>query len=86
MFKPLGDRVLLSQLAANEKSAGGLYLPETVQEKTQFGIVEAIGNDKDIILKVGQKVIFNKFLGMPLKYEGRDYILIRQAEIFGVEE
>ena len=83
--KPLGNRVLIKIQGKEEKTKGGIYIPETVsQEKTQEGIIEAIGTDEAIKVKVGDKVIYDKYAGNQFKYEDQEYLVISYDDILVV--
>ncbi|MDY7028396.1 MAG: co-chaperone GroES, partial [Spirochaetota bacterium] len=62
-IKPLGDRVLVKLEEVEEKTAGGIFIPQTAQEKTQSGVVVAVGEDETIKVKEGQKVMYDKYAG-----------------------
>jgi chaperonin GroES len=84
---PLGDRVLVKMTESEEKTKGGLYIPQTAQEKTQTGVVSAIGDDKDVIkVKVGQKIMYDKYAGTPVSDEGTDYLILKATDIIAVVE
>ena len=85
--KPLSDRVLIKAEEAEEKTAGGLFIPQTAQEKTQTGTVIEIGDDKDMItVKAGQKVMYDKYAGTTVSIDGKDHLLLRMADILAVIE
>ena len=85
--KPIGERVLVKATEVEEKSAGGIYIPQTAQEKTQTGIVKAIGDDKDVIkVKVGEKIMFDKYAGTAVKIDGDEMLLMRMSDILAVIE
>ncbi len=85
--KPLGDRVLLKITAAETKTASGLYIPETAQEKTQTATVVAIGDDKDMIsVKPGEKVMYDKYAGTSVSIDDEDHLIIRMQDIIAVVE
>jgi len=85
--KPLGDRVLVKIEQMEEKTAGGLYIPQTAQEKTQEGIVAEIGDEKDVIkVKVGDKVMYDKYAGTSLTVDGDEYLVVRYSDIICVVE
>jgi len=85
--KPLSDRVLIKTEEAEEKTAGGLFIPQTAQEKTQTGTVIEIGDDKDMItVKAGQKVMYDKYAGTTVSIDGTDHLLLRMADILAVIE
>lgn len=85
--KPLSDRVLIKTEEAEEKTAGGLFIPQTAQEKTQTGVVVEVGDDKDIIkVKAGQKVMYDKYAGTTVSIDGTDHLLLRMSDILAVIE
>jgi chaperonin GroES len=79
--KPLGDRVLLKVLMSDEKTAGGILLPASAQEKTQEGIVVAVGTGSDITVKPNDKVIYDKYAGTQIKIEGTDHLIVKFEDI-----
>ena len=84
-IKPLGDRILLKVDESEQKSAGGIYIPETAQEKTQEGIVLAVGDDKEAItVKVKDHVIYDKFAGTTIKVEGKDQLIVKMSEVLAI--
>ncbi|MCF7943340.1 MAG: co-chaperone GroES [Spirochaetia bacterium] len=86
-IKPLGDRVLVKVEEVEEKTAGGIFIPQTAQEKTQIATVAAIGDDKDVItVKVGDKIMYDKYAGTSVKVDGSDHLLLRMADILAVVE
>ncbi|MFP3959181.1 MAG: co-chaperone GroES [Spirochaetaceae bacterium] len=86
-IKPLGDRVLLKIQQEEEKTKGGLYIPETAQEKTQQGLVVAVGDDKDAIkVKEGQQVMYDKYAGTNVKIDGDDHLILKMDDIIAVVE
>lgn len=86
-IKPLSDRVLIKTEAAEEKTAGGLFIPQTAQEKTQTGTVIEIGDDKDIIkVKKGQKVMYDKYAGTTISIDNEDHLLLRFSDILAIIE
>jgi len=85
--KPLGDRILVKVLQIEEKTKGGIYIPQTAQEKTQQGVVEECGDAQDIIkVKVGQKVIYDKYAGTQIKIDDVDYLILRNDDVLAVVE
>jgi len=85
--KPLGDRVLIKMEAMEEKTASGIYIPQTAQEKTQVGVVIAIGDDKEAItVKVGDKIMYDKYAGTTVKIDGEENLLVRMADVLAVVE
>ncbi|MEO2059616.1 MAG: co-chaperone GroES [Mesonia sp.] len=86
-FKPLADRVVVEPAPAETKTASGIYIPDSAQEKPQHGKVVAVGNgtkDHDMTVKEGDQVIYGKFSGTELKLEGKDYLIMKESEIFGI--
>lgn len=86
-IKPLADRVLVEPAAAEEKTAGGIIIPDTAKEKPQRGTVVAVGNgkpDEPITVKVGDTVLYGKYAGTELAYEGTDYLIMRESDIFAI--
>ena len=86
-IRPLSDRVLVKPIEAQEKTAGGIYIPATAQEKTQEASVVAIGDDKEKIkVAVGDKVIYDKYAGPQLKINGEDHLVLKANDIIAVVE
>lgn len=91
-FKPLHDRVLVRRLDADEKSAGGIIIPDTAKEKPQQGEVVACGSgarkeDGTIIpmdVKAGDIVLFAKWGGTEVKLDGEEYIIMKESDIMGI--
>jgi chaperonin GroES len=85
--KPLADRVLVEPAAAEQKTAGGIIIPDTAKEKPQKGIVVAIGNgkkDEPLTVKVGDQVLYGKYSGTEINIEGKDYLIMRESDILAV--
>jgi chaperonin GroES len=86
-IKPLADRVLVEPAAAEEKTASGLYIPDTAKEKPQKGTVIAVGSgkkDEPLTVKVGDQVLYGKYAGTELAVEGNDYLNMRESDIFAI--
>ncbi|MCS5490061.1 MULTISPECIES: co-chaperone GroES [Algoriphagus] len=86
-IKPLADRVLVQPAAAEEKTASGLYIPDTAKEKPQRGTVVAIGTgkkDEPLTVKVGDTVLYGKYSGTELNVDGTDYLIMRESDIFAI--
>ena len=84
---PLADRVLVEPAAAEEKTAGGIIIPDTAKEKPQRGIVVAVGNgkpDEPMTVKAGDNVLYGKYAGTELNIEGKDYLIMRESDIFAI--
>lgn len=86
-IKPLADRVVIEPAAAEEKTASGLYIPDTAKEKPQQGTVVAVGNgkpDEPMTVSVGDKVMYGKFSGTEISMDGKEYLIMREADIFAI--
>ncbi len=83
-IKPLNDRVLVKVKMEEEKTAGGIYIPQTAQEKTQQGTVLAVGDSQDIKVKVNDHVIFDKYAGTTIKLEGEEQLILKSQDILAV--
>ena len=86
-IKPLSDRVLIEPVAAETQTASGIFIPDTAKEKPQKGLVVAVGNgtkEHDMTVKVGDTVLYGKYAGTELKFEGKDYLIMKEEEIFAV--
>ena len=82
---PLGDRVLVKMEEVEEKTAGGLFIPQTAQEKTQTGTVVAIGDDKDAItVKKGDKIMYDKYAGTTVAIDGVEHLIMKMPDILAV--
>ncbi|TXC78861.1 co-chaperone GroES [Luteibaculum oceani] len=85
--KPLSDRVLVEPAVAEEKTAGGIIIPDTAKEKPQKGKIVAVGNgkkDEPITVKVGDSVLYGKYAGTEINIEGKDYLIMRESDIFAI--
>ena len=83
-IKPLGDRILVKSVSAETKTAGGIYIPETAQEKTQEAVVIAVGDSEDIKVKVKDKIIYDKYAGTNIKIDGEDHMIIKMDDVLAV--
>lgn len=86
-IKPLADRVLVEPSAVETTTASGIIIPDTAQEKPQKGLVVAAGNgsaNHKMTVKTGDVVLYGKHSGTELKLEGRDYLIMREAEILAI--
>ncbi|MBE85603.1 MAG: co-chaperone GroES [Flavobacteriaceae bacterium] len=86
-IKPLADRVLVEPLEAETKTASGIIIPDTAKEKPQKGIVVAVGSgtkENPITVKVDETVLYGKYSGTELKYEGKDYLIMRESDILAI--
>jgi len=85
-IKPLGDRVLVKMVEAEAKTAGGILIPQTAQEKTQEGVVLAVGTDEEITVKAKDRVIYDKYAGSTIKVEGEEQLILKMADLLAVIE
>ena len=87
-LKPLDDRIIIKQLEAEEKTTGGIILPDTAKEKPTMGEVVAVGTDEELkeLIKVGDKVLFGKYGGEEISFDGNDYKIIQRSDILAVIE
>lgn len=86
-IKPLADRVLVEPAAAETTTASGIIIPDNAKEKPQKGTVVAIGTgkkDEPLTVKVGDTVLYGKYSGTELKFEGKDYLMMREADILAI--
>ena len=86
-IKPLADRVLVQPAAAEEKTASGLYIPDTAKEKPEKGTVVAVGNgkkDEPLSVKLGDTVLYGKYSGTELSVEGCAFLTMRDSDIFAI--
>ncbi len=86
-IRPLADRVIIKASAAETKTASGIIIPDTAQEKPQEGTIVAMGNgkpDEPMTVKVGDKVLYGKYAGTELKYQGIDYLIMREADVLAI--
>jgi len=93
MFKPLSDRVVIKVLTSEEKTKGGILLPDSAKEKPQEGEVIAVGPGKLLDngqrvapeVKVGEIIVFAKYSGTEVKYEGEEYLIMRESDILAIK-
>jgi chaperonin GroES len=86
-IKPLADRVLIEPAAAEDKTAGGIIIPDTAKEKPQKGNVVAIGpgkKDEPMTVKVGDSVLYGKYAGTEITIDGENYLIMRESDIVAV--
>src|SRR5699024_12205610 len=92
LLKPLGDRVIIELVESEETTASGLILPDSAQEKPQEGKVVAVGtgrvldNGEKVALEIaeGDHIIFSKYSGTEVKYQGKEYLILRESDILAV--
>lgn len=86
-IKPLADRVLIKPAPAEEKTAGGIIIPDTAKEKPLQGEVLAAGNgtkDEEMVLKAGDAVLYGKYAGTEVELDGEKYLIMRQSDVLAV--
>ncbi|MBQ6434125.1 MAG: co-chaperone GroES [Bacteroidaceae bacterium] len=86
-IQPLADRVLIEPAAAEEKTVGGIIIPDTAKEKPLQGTVVAVGGgtkDETMVLKAGDQVLYGKYAGTELEHEGKKYLIMRQSDVVAV--
>jgi len=91
-IKPLSDRVVVEPLEADEKTSGGIYLPDTAKEKPQIGKVVAVGPGKTadtgelikLEVKVGDKVLYGKYSGTDVTIDSKNYLIVRESDILAI--
>lgn len=91
-IRPLGDRVLVQRVEAEEKTSGGILLPESAKEKPKEGIIVSIGAGKtldngeksEFSVSVGDRILFTSYAGTEVKFEGNEYLIMREDDILGI--
>ena len=86
-FRPLHDRVLIKVLDSEEKTAGGIIIPDTAKEKPQRGKIVAAGpgtKDNPVTLKAGDIVLYGKYAGTELQHDGVDYLIMKESDILAI--
>lgn len=86
-IKPLADRVLIKPAPAEEKTVGGIIIPDTAKEKPLQGSVIAAGNgtkDEEMVLKAGDTVLYGKYSGTEVELDGEKYLIMRQSDVLAV--
>jgi len=91
---PLYDRVLVKRVESEEKTVGGIIIPDTAKEKTQIGTVEAVGTGRvakdgattPLTVKAGNKILFGKYSGTEVEFGGVEYLILKEDEILGIVE
>jgi len=84
---PIADRVLVEPSPAEEKTAGGIIIPDTAKEKPQRGTVVAVGQgkkDEAMTVKAGQTILYGKYSGTEVQIEGKDYLIMRESDIMAI--
>jgi chaperonin GroES len=93
-LRPLGDRILVKRVKEEERTKGGIIIPDTAKEKPQEGKIVAVGKGKygddgkliPIEVKAGDKILFGKYSGSEFKHEGEDLLILREDDILGIIE
>ncbi|MBD5194133.1 MAG: co-chaperone GroES [Bacteroidales bacterium] len=88
-IKPLGDRVLVEPTAAEETTMSGIIIPASAKEKPLEGTILAVGQgtkDEEMVLKAGDVVLYGKYSGTEIEYEGKKYLIMRQGDVLAVVE
>ena len=93
-FKPLKDRVFVQYTSEEEITSGGLYIPDSAKEKPQKGVIVSVGSGKvtddgkkqPLEVKVGDKILFDKYSGSKIKIDNEEYLIIREEDILGIIE
>lgn len=86
-FKPLSDRVLIEPTPVEEKTASGIIIPDAAKEKPLQGVIVAIGNgkkDEPMTVKVGDVVLYGQYSGTEIKIDGKTFLIMKEADIYGV--
>ncbi len=91
-LKPLGDRVVVEHVEQQDKSAGGVFLPDTAKEKPQEGIIRAVGSGRmldngtkvPMEVSVGDRVVYSKYSGSEVKVDGKEYLIISEKDVLAV--
>lgn len=86
-FNPLADRVLIEAALAEQKTASGIFIPDTAKEKPLNGTVIAVGSgkkDEPMTLKVGDSVLYGQYSGTEIKIDGKNYLIMKESDIYGV--
>ncbi|HEY0708201.1 MAG TPA: co-chaperone GroES [Polyangia bacterium] len=93
-LRPLHDRILITRVAEEERTAGGLYIPDAAKEKPQQGLVVAVGNGKvqedgsirKLEVKAGDKILFSKYSGNDIKIDGAEHLILKEDDVLAVLE
>lgn len=88
-IKPLSDRVLIEPAKAEEKTAGGIIIPDSAKEKPLKGTVKAVGNgtkDEEMVVKIGDEVLYGKYAGTEIEVDGEKFLMMKQSDILAIVE
>ena len=86
-IRPLNDRILVKRLEGEEKTAGGIIIPDTAKEKPLQGTIVAVGKgtkDEEMVLKAGDHVLYGKYAGTEIELDGTKYLIMRQSDVLAV--
>jgi chaperonin GroES len=86
-IKPLADRVLVKPAVAEEKTSGGIIIPDSAKEKPLKGEIIAVGNgtkDEEMVLKAGDSVLYGKYAGTEIELDGQQYLIMRQSDVLAI--
>lgn len=86
-FTPLADRVIIEAAPAEQKTASGIFIPDTAKEKPLYGKVIAVGigkKDEPMSLKVGDSVLYGQYAGTEIKIDGKNFLIMRESDIYGI--
>lgn len=85
-IQPIDDRLLVERIEQGEQKVGSIIIPDTAKEKPQMGTVVAVGTDEDLgeIFKEGDNVLFAKFAGDEISYEGKDFLILTRADVLAI--
>jgi len=86
-IKPIADRVVVEPALAEEKTAGGIIIPDTAKEKPQKGTIVAVGNgkkDEPMTVKVGDVVLYGKYAGTEITIDGNEYLIMKESDIYAI--
>ena len=86
-YKPLADRVIIEPVAAEQKTASGIFIPDTAKEKPLQGTIMAVGlgkKDEPMTLKKGDSVLYGQYAGTEIKIDGKNYLIMRESDVYGI--
>jgi chaperonin GroES len=86
-FKPLADRVIIESSPTEQKTASGIFIPDTAKEKPLQGTIIAVGDgkkDEPLLLKKGDKVLYGQYAGTEIKIDGKNYLIMRESDVYGI--
>lgn len=82
--RPLGDRILVKLVEEQQRTQGGIYIPDTVKDKPQTGLVVSVGDGEEVKVKAGEKVLFAKFAGTEIKIDGEEHLILTAEDVLAV--